>query len=38
MTRSVLTVMVVVFAYLVFEFGRIQANYNIVDAAKERQA
>ena len=38
MTRSVLTVMVVVFAYLVFEFGRIQANYNIVDAARERQA
>ena len=37
MTRSVLTVMVVVFAYLVFEFGRIQANYNIVDAARERQ-
>jgi hypothetical protein len=25
------------FAYLVFEFGRIQANYNIVDAGKERQ-
>ena len=23
--------------YLVFEFGRIQANYNIVDATKERQ-
>lgn len=38
MTRSVLTVMVVVFAYLVFEFGRIQANYNIADAARERQA
>jgi hypothetical protein len=38
MTRSVLALMVVAFAYLVFEFGRIQANYNIVDAAKERQA
>ena len=38
MTRSVLMVMVVVFAYLVFEFGRIQANYNIADAARERQA
>jgi len=25
------------FAYLVFEFGRIQANYNIVDVGKERQ-
>jgi hypothetical protein len=30
--------MIVVIGYLVFEFGRIQANYNIVDAAKERQA
>jgi hypothetical protein len=30
--------MIVVVGYLVFEFGRIQANYNIVDAAKERQA
>jgi hypothetical protein len=38
MTRAVLVVMVAVFAYLVFEFGRIQANYNIVDTAKERQA
>ena len=38
MTRAVLAVMIVVFGYLVFEFGRIQANYNIVDAAKERQA
>ena len=37
MTRSVLAVMVVVVGYLVFEFGRIQANYNIVDAAAERQ-
>jgi len=30
--------MVVVCAYLVFEFGRIQANYNIVEAGRERQA
>ena len=34
----VLGVLVVVCGYLVFEFGRIQANYNIVDAANERQA
>lgn len=38
LTRAVLAVMVIVFGYLIFEFGRIQANYNIVDAAKERQA
>jgi cell division protein FtsB len=38
MMRTVLAALVVVFAYLVFEFGRIQANYSIVDAAKERQA
>lgn len=38
MTRAVLAVMIAVSAYLVFEFGRIQANYNIVDAGKERQA
>ena len=37
-TRAVLALMIVVVGYLVFEFGRIQANYNIVDAAKERQA
>ena len=30
--------LIVVFGYLVFEFGRIQANYNIVDVARERQA
>lgn len=35
--RVVFAVMVVVCGYLVFEFGRIQANYNIVDAVKERQ-
>ncbi|MDH3432699.1 MAG: hypothetical protein OEM60_02455, partial [Gammaproteobacteria bacterium] len=31
-------VMVVACGYLVFEFGRIQANYNIVDVRNERQA
>jgi len=30
--------MILVVGYLVFEFGRIQATYNIVDAANERQA
>ena len=35
--RAGLTVMVVVFGYLVFELGRIQADFNIVDVAKERQ-
>jgi len=29
--------MVLVCAYLIYEFGRIQANYNIVDAGHERQ-
>jgi len=37
MMRAGLVVMVVVFGYLIFEFGRIQANFNVVDAAKERQ-
>jgi cell division protein FtsB len=37
-SRTLLAVLAVGFGYLVFEFGRIQANYNIVDAAKERQA
>ena len=37
MVRVFLAVLIVVFGYLVFEFGRIQANYNIVDAAAERQ-
>ena len=35
--RAVYAVLLFGFAYLVFEFGRIQANYNIVDAGKERQ-
>lgn len=38
MTRAVLAGMIVAFGYLVFEFGRIQANYSIVDVRKERQA
>ena len=38
MTRVFLIGLVVASAYLVFEFGRIQANYNIVDAIQERQA
>ena len=37
-TRVVVAALVVVVGYLVYEFGRIQANYNIVDAAEERQA
>jgi len=37
MTRVFIGVMVLVCAYLVYEFGRIQANYNIVDAGRERQ-
>jgi hypothetical protein len=36
-TRVVFAVMIAGVGYLVFEFGRIQANYNIVDAAKERE-
>ena len=37
-TRGVLIAVVVIAGYLVFEFGRIQANYNIVDTVAERQA
>ena len=33
-----LALLVAVAGYLVFEFGRIQAEYNIVDAARERAA
>ncbi|MGI9270899.1 MAG: DUF6776 family protein [Woeseiaceae bacterium] len=36
-TRLLIGVMIAVCAYLVYEFGRIQANYNIVEAARERQ-
>ncbi|MDJ0813985.1 MAG: hypothetical protein QNJ23_09655 [Woeseiaceae bacterium] len=37
-TRLALTALVVVVGYLVYEFGRIQASYNIVDADRERQS
>jgi len=37
-TRLLIAAMVVVCAYLIYEFGRIQANYNIVDAGRERQS
>jgi Family of unknown function (DUF6776) len=36
--RAALVLFVALLCYLVFEFGRIQANYNIIDAAKERKA
>jgi hypothetical protein len=36
-TRLLLAAMVAGCGYLVFEFGRIQANYNIVDAVTERE-
>ena len=35
--RVAIVVAIVVGAYLIFEFGRIQANYNIVDAQAEQQ-
>lgn len=38
MMRVVVAVMVGVCSYLIFEFGRIQADYNIVEATGERQA
>jgi hypothetical protein len=38
MVRTFLVALIVVVSYLVFEFGRIQANFNIVDAAAEREA
>lgn len=37
-TRAVLVVLAVVGAYLIYEFGRIQAGYDLVDAAGERRA
>lgn len=36
--RAAVILAIMVGTYLVFEFGRIQANYNIVDAAAEEQA
>jgi cell division protein FtsB len=35
--RAVIAVLVLIGGYLVYEFGRIQAGYNLVDAAGERQ-
>jgi len=35
--RVALAVAIVVGGYLTFEFGRIQADYNVVDAAQQRQ-
>ena len=37
LVRAFFAVLIVILGYLVFEFGRIQANFNIVDAAAERQ-
>ena len=37
MMRAVVAIMIGVCSYLIFEFGRIQANYNIVEAIRERQ-
>jgi cell division protein FtsB len=36
--RGVLFALIGISAYLIFEFGRISAGYDIVDAAKDRQA
>ncbi len=35
--RAALAVAIVVGGYLMFEFGRIQADYNVVDAVQQRQ-
>ncbi len=37
-TRAVIVILAAVGAYLVYEFGRIQAGYDLVDAAGERRA
>ena len=36
--RAAFTVLAIALGYLVYELGRIQANYNILDTAAERQA
>jgi len=36
--RAAVIVAILISAYLIFEFGRIQADYNIVDAIAEQQA
>ena len=38
MVRAVIVGLVVVSGYLVFEFGRIKAGYDVVDSANVRQA
>jgi len=37
-TRALIVILAAVGGYLVYEFGRIQAGYNLVDAAGERSA
>ena len=36
-TRAVIAVLALIGSYLIYEFGRIQAGYNLVDASGERQ-
>jgi len=36
--RGLLAAMIVIIGYLVFEFGRIKAGYDVIDAAGDRQA
>ena len=38
MVRGLVSVLIVAAGYLVFEYGRINAGYDVVDAAAERQA
>jgi cell division protein FtsB len=37
-TQLLAGALIVIVGYLVYEFGRIRANYNIIDASNERQA
>lgn len=37
-TQLLVGILIIVVGYLIYEFGRIRANYNIIDAGKERQA
>lgn len=37
MVRGLIIALIAIVAYLIFEFGRISAGYNIVDAAADRQ-
>ena len=36
--RGLLAALIVIIGYLVFEFGRIKAGYDVIDAASDRQA